>query len=62
MAGYNVIKDYKPKFTIWSKEEVQDAVTRHKRACRRAYKQYLRTGDIRDLDRSEKLITRLYFD
>ena len=28
----------------------------HKRACRRAYRQYLRTGDVRDLNRSNKVL------
>ena len=62
MKSYNVAKYYKPRWTIWSPKLVSDEVIAHKRRTRRAYKQYLRTGSMRDFDRSQRIITNWDFD
>jgi len=53
---------YKPKWTCWDRRTVRKHVTAHKRKMRRIYKQYLRTGDVRDYNRSQYLMTRWDFD
>jgi len=62
MKSYNVAKNCKPRWTRWNPKTVQEDILLHKRRTRRAFKQYLRTGDIRDFDRSQKLITNWDFD
>jgi hypothetical protein len=57
-----VAMDLRPRFTIWNKNTVSRDVTMHKRRSRRSYKCYLRTGDIRQFIKSQKLITRWDFD
>jgi hypothetical protein len=57
-----IAKDYKPVWTCWSEREIRTAVIRHKRYVRHAYKRYLKGGDIKDLDRSRRLLTRWDFD
>lgn len=55
-------KDYKPKWTCWKHKTVKKRVKDHKRYCRRKFKQFLKSGNIRDLDASRKLLTRFDFD
>jgi hypothetical protein len=55
-------KDLHPVFTIWNTGEVQKDIRRAKRRARRIYKQYLKTGDIRDFNRSQRKISRWDFD
>ena len=62
MKSYNVAKYYKPQWTIWSPKTVSNEVIAHKRRCRRAFKQYLKTGAQKDFDRSQRLITNWDFD
>jgi hypothetical protein len=57
-----VAKDLQPKWTAWNSKTVALYVKDHKRRARRNYKQYLKTGDIRDFNRSQKKITRWDFD
>lgn len=59
---YAVTKNYKPKWTIWNRKTVRKHVIEQKRYCRRAYKQYLKTGSIRDFNRSQRQITNWDFD
>jgi hypothetical protein len=44
------------RFTCGKPKADRQATKAHKRACRRAYRQYLRTGDVRDLNRSERVL------
>lgn len=62
MKSYNVAKYYKPRWTVWAPPTVKEEVKLHKRRTRRAFKQYLRTGSIKDFNRSQKLITNWDFD
>ena len=55
-------KDLKPKWTIWNPKTVAKRVKEHKRRTRRAYKMYLKTGDIRQFNKSQIMITRRDFD
>jgi len=57
-----VAKHYKPRWTMWNRKTVRYFVIAHKRRCRRAYRQYLRTGSLRDYNRSQKMITQWDFD
>jgi hypothetical protein len=57
-----VAKDLRPKWTCWKSETVNADVQAHKRRTRRAYRQYLKTGSIKDFNRSQKKITRWDFD
>jgi len=62
IGSLTVVKDLRPKFTIWNPSTVNEDVKLHKRRGRRIYKQYLKTGDIRIFNRSQKKITRWDFD
>ena len=57
-----VAKDLRPKFTIWKHTEVNKDIAAAKRRSRRIYKQYIKTGDVRDFNRSQRKITRWDFD
>jgi len=57
-----VAANYKPKWTIWNRKTVGKHLTEHKRRSRRIYKLYLKTGDIRDYNRSQRKITTWDFD
>lgn len=57
-----VAKDLRPKWTIWNPKTVNKDIKAHKRKARRNYKQYLKTGDFRQFEKSQKLITRWNFD
>ena len=57
-----VTKDLRPVWTRWNSKTVRDNIKAHRRKTRRIYRQYLRTGDIRDFDRSQTKITRWDFD
>jgi len=61
-GGKILAKDYHPQMTRWNPSTVAKHVKIHKRKMRRIYKQYLRTGDIRDYNRSQYLMTRWDFD
>lgn len=57
-----IAKHYKPQNTCWKHKTVREIVKIHKRACRRAYKQYLKSGDNRHLEASNRLLTDWDFD
>lgn len=61
-GGVILAKEYKPKWTCWRPSTVTKHAIIHKRKMRRIYKQYLKTGDIRDYNRSQYLMTRKEFD
>ena len=62
-SGKNIVaKDLRPIYTMWSHTEIQKDIKAAKRRARRVYKQYLKTGDIRDYNRSQRKITRSDFD
>jgi len=62
LATKNVAKDLRPVYTVWNPRTVHKHVLAHTRRCRRAYKQYLKTGTARDFNRADAMITRLAFD
>lgn len=55
-------KDLHPIYTIWNPKTVSKYVKKHKKSSRRSYKQYLKTGDIRQFNKSQRMITRRDFD
>ena len=57
-----VVKDLRPRWTCWKHTTVNADIQAHKRKARRIYRQYIRTGDIRDYNRSQRKITRWDFD
>lgn len=57
-----VAKDLRPVWTRWRSTTIKEFKTAAKRRHRRAYRQYIRTGDIRDYNRSQRKITRWEFD
>ena len=57
-----VAKDLKPIYTIWNPKTVAKDIKAHKKRARRTYKQYLKTGDVRTFNKSQKKITRWDFD
>jgi len=57
-----VVKDVRPIYTMWSHDTVRKSITSHKRHSRRTYRQYLKTGNINDYNRSQRKITRYNFD
>lgn len=62
LGEYVVVEDLKPIYTIWNPKTVAKDIKAHKRKARRSYKQYLKTGDIRQFNKSQKKITRYDFD
>ena len=62
LGDYCVCKDLKPIWTCWSHDTVRDDIKAHKRRSRRAYRQYLKTGDVRDLNRANRKVSRRDFD
>lgn len=62
IGNYVVGKDLHPKWTIWNPKTVTKHIKNHKKASRRSYKQYLKSGDIRQFNKSQKMITRWDFD
>jgi hypothetical protein len=61
-GGTILAANYKPIWTCWTHKTVAKHVKEHKRYCRRKYKHYLKTGDIRDYNKSQRLMTRRDFD
>lgn len=55
-------KDLKPIYTIWNPKTVSKYIKLHKKSQRRSYKQYLKSGDVRQFIKSQKMITRRDFD
>lgn len=62
LGGNVVAKNVTPKWTVWNPKTVSAEIKRHKKASRRAYKQYLKSGDVRDFNRSQRKITNFDFD
>jgi hypothetical protein len=62
IGSYIVGKDLRPKYTIWNPKTVSKEVKRHKKTARRSYKLYLKNGDIRQFNKSQRMITRRDFD
>jgi hypothetical protein len=62
LGGNIVVKDLRPIWTLWNPITVSKNIKAHKRKSRRIYRQYLKTGNIRDFDRSQRKITRWDFD
>lgn len=62
LGEYIVAKDLKPIWTIWNPKTVAKDIKTHKKRARRSYKQYLKTGDIRNFNKSQRKITRWDFD
>lgn len=62
LGDYCVCKDLKPIWTGWSHETVRGNIKAHKRRSRRLYRQYLKTGDIRDFIKANRKISRRDFD
>jgi hypothetical protein len=62
IGEYVVAEDLKPIWTIWKHTTVVKDIKAAKRRARRTYKQYLRTGDIRQFNKSQRKITRWDFD
>ena len=48
-----------PKYTIWRPDSVAKVKRLHNRTSRRQYRQYVKTGDIRQFNRSQKLFTNM---
>ena len=59
---YTVAKDLRPKWTCWKSATVTADKQAHKRKARRVYRHYLKTGDVRIFNRSQKKLTRWDFD
>jgi hypothetical protein len=57
-----IAKNYRPKYTLWGHGEIRAKVIANKRYCRHAYKRYLKTGNIKDLDRSRRILDRWRWD
>ncbi len=57
-----VAEDLHPIYTIWNHYTVKKDIIAHKRRARRTYRHYLKTGNIRDFDRSQRKISRYDFD
>lgn len=63
MLGHRpIVKDLRPKWTVWNKVTVHKDVKSRARRSRRVFKQYLKTGSLRLLKAAEKKITRWDFD
>ena len=62
LGSYIVGKDLKPIYTIWNHDTVSKTIKHHKRSGRRSYKQYLKTGDVRQFNKSQRKVTRRDFD
>ena len=64
-----IIKDFKiiakkhmPVHTIWNPKTVHKTIAKRKKSARRSYKIYLKTGDVRQLRNSQKMVTNFDFD
>ena len=62
IGKYVVAKDLKPIYTIWNPKTVNKDIKAHKKRARRSYKHYLKTGDLRQFEKSQRKITRRDFD
>jgi hypothetical protein len=62
MKSFVVAKNYKPKWTCWRASTVTEEKRIANRKARRAFKQYLKTGSIKDFNRSQKMLTQWDFD
>jgi hypothetical protein len=58
----SVAKNYRPRFTAWSRKTVRVLVILHKRRVRHAAKQHLKTGHRHDQARMDRKITDWDFD
>jgi hypothetical protein len=54
--------DAKPKWTLWNPRQVSNVKKSFRKAARRIYKQYMKTGSINDFNRSQRLLTNWDFD
>ena len=61
-GGAILAAEYKPKWTCWRAATVKKHVKEHNRRARRTYKHYMKTGNVRDFDKSQYLMTRKDFD
>lgn len=59
---YTMTVDARPVHTIWMAWKVAKEKRIHNRRARRQYKHYMRTGDIRDFNRSQRPLTNWDFD
>jgi hypothetical protein len=57
-----VDKELHPIYASWNGKTVRKIVKIHKRSSRRSYRQYLKTGNMIDYNRSQKRISRHDFD
>ena len=62
LGGKVIMKDLRPKKTMWRQKTVHRQIQDHVRRSRRIFKQYLKTGDQRLLDSAVKQIGRFDFD
>lgn len=59
---HTMTADARPKWTLWDMSTVARFKRDHNRTARRRYRQYLRTGDIRDFNRAMRKLTNWDFD
>jgi len=57
-----IAADLRPKWTRWNPHQVANIKKDYRKWARRVYKQYMKTGDIRDFNRSQRKLTRWDFD
>jgi hypothetical protein len=62
LGHYIVGKDLHPIHTIWNPKTVAKNIKAHKKSARRSYKQYLKSGDMRQFNKTQRMITRRDFD
>ncbi len=61
-SGNIMTERLNPVWTVWKGETLSMFKRDHNRRARRTYKQYMRTGDIREFNRSQRLLTNWDFD
>jgi len=57
-----IAKTYKPQYVCYKHKTIREVTKAHKRACRRAYKQYLKSGNTRHLEASRRVLTNWDFE
>jgi len=57
-----VTEKCRPVWTVWRPGTVAKDKTAHKRRARRTFKQYMKTGNVRLFNSSQKLLTSWDFD
>jgi hypothetical protein len=60
--SHTMTADARPIHTLWASSTVSRWKRDHNRISRRRYRQYLRTGDIRDFNRAMRKLTNWDFD